>query len=130
MILDTSYSDRETTRKINSAVGPAFTFTQRWKMGGIGSPRMAIDAISEKYMKYLNAAHYQSNANIELRPKGILVHFRHKLQAYAWIMPYTDLNIEWNETLTLKVKDDFIRFNPPINEQFVNRMTCLLNQAL
>lgn len=94
MILDTSYSDKKITKQINDAMGRPYSLSDRWKLRGIGSKRMAIAEISEEYRKFLNADHYISNANIELRPKGILVHFRHKLQAYSWIMPYENLQVE------------------------------------
>lgn len=122
MVFDTSYSDKEITRKINAAVGPSFSFKERWRMGGIGSPRMVIDAISEEYERYLNPAHYQSHANLELRPQGILIHFRHKLQAYTWVMPYRDLQIDWNNSLTLTCQGKYIRFKPPIKGAFVERI--------
>lgn len=122
MIFDTSYSDKETTRKINLSVGPPFSWKQRWKMGGIGSRRMTVSAISEDLKPYMNADHYVSTASIELRPKGIIVHFRHKLQVYSWIMPYNDLKIEYEHSLRLESKGKYIRFDRPYNERFINRM--------
>lgn len=122
MIFDTSYPDKETTRKINQAVGHSFSWKERWKMGGIGSRRMTIHEISDEYKKYLNADHYISTANIELRPKGIILHFRHKLQAYSWIMPYESLQIIYNNTLRLESDNHFIQFNEPENDRFIDRM--------
>ncbi|WP_462250759.1 hypothetical protein [Ekhidna sp.] len=122
MIYDTSYPDKETTRQINKAVGVPFSFMERLKMGGIGSRRMIIHEISEEYKKYLNANHYVSVANIELRPKGILIHFRHKLQSYSWVMPYDSLSITYDKTLKLESKGFFIQFNDPQNDKFIVRM--------
>jgi hypothetical protein len=131
MIYDTSYSDKVITRKINHAVGEAFGFKERWKMGGIGSKRMVIEDISEEYRKYLNADHYVSNANIELRPKGILVHFRHKLQAYTWVMPYADLAIESSDKLTLSSNGKFIQFKDglEVNEEFIEKMVAYFGSS-
>lgn len=127
MIFDTSYSDKTITRKINQAVGLPFGFKERWKLGGIGSKRMVIEDISEEYKKYINADHYQSNANIELRPKGILIHFRHKLQAYSWVMPYAHLSIEQKEKLLLSSEGKFIRFKDAFetNKKFIEKMVRL-----
>ncbi len=122
MIFDTSYSDKETTRKINQAVGASFSLLERLKMRGIGSRRMTINAISDEYSSYLNAEHYISTANIELRPSGIIIHFRHKLQAYSWIMPYSSLKIQYDGGLRLESEDHFIQFNDPQNDHFINRM--------
>ena len=122
MIFDTSYSDKETTRKINHTVGDPFSWKQRWKMGGIGSRRMSISDISEENRIYLNADHYISNANIELRPKGIIIHFRHKLQAYSWVMPYTSLRIDYQESLRLESGGQYIQFDNPQNHRFIKQM--------
>ena len=129
MIYDTSYSDKETTREINNAVGNSFSFMERFRMGGIGSSRLAIADISEEYRKYLNAEHYISNANIELRPKGILLHFRHKLQVYSWVMPYKTLRIEDNEELKLISNDKFIRFKSGIESKFLEKLKMLKAQS-
>ncbi|MFK7952311.1 MAG: hypothetical protein AB8B73_05650 [Ekhidna sp.] len=127
MIFDTSYTDKRIIRKINSAVGLPFGFKERWKLGGIGSRRMAIEEISPEYEKYLNADHYVSNANIELRPKGVLIHFRHKLQAYTWVMPYAHLKIEEGEKLKLTAEGKFIRFKNALemNAKFIEKMVRL-----
>ncbi|WP_424961557.1 hypothetical protein [Ekhidna sp.] len=122
MIFDTSYPDKETTRKINSEVGTAFNWKDRWKMGGIGSRRMTIHEISEDYKKYMNAEHYISSASIELRPKGIIVHFRYKLQEYSWIMPYKTLQVNYEGSLRLESEDHFIQFNDPKNDKFIRQM--------
>ena len=122
MIYDTSYPDKETTRQINKAVGVPFSFMERLKMGGIGSRRMTIHEISEEYKNYLNADHYISVANIELRPKGILIHFRHKLQSYSWVMPYDSIAITYDKILKLESKGFFIQFNDPQNDKFIIRM--------
>ena len=90
---------------------------------------MVIDAISDEYKKYLNASHYQSLANIELRPNGILVHFRHKLQAYSWMMSFSDLQIVCDEALTLRAAGKFIRFKAPVNEKFIKRMQELMRKT-
>ncbi|MEO9484248.1 MAG: hypothetical protein ABJG47_12405 [Ekhidna sp.] len=122
MIFDTSYSDKETTRKIDTTLGHSFSWKQRLRMGGIGSRRMTISDISKQYKKYMNADHYTSSANIELRPKGIILHFRHKLQSYSWIMPFESLNIRFDGRLRLESDGCFIRFDDPQNTRFINRM--------
>ncbi|NQZ76800.1 MAG: hypothetical protein HRT61_11980 [Ekhidna sp.] len=122
MILDTSYTDKKITKAINDTVGPSFGWKERFKLGGIGSKRMEISRISDDYQSYLNAAHYISNANIELRPKGILIHFRHKLQAYSWIMPYAKMKITYEDSLRLESEGHFIQFDSPENEKFIQKL--------
>jgi len=122
MLFDTSYSDKRITRQINEAVGHPFSFLERIKMGGIGSRRMVIGDISEEYQKYLKAAHYQSHANLELRPKGLIIHFRHKLEAYSWIMPYASLAVEASDSLRLASEGKFISFAEELDEAFTRKL--------
>jgi len=122
MLFDTTYSDKRTTKKINKAVGLPFTFLERIKMGGIGSKRMVIQDISEEYKKYLKAAHYQSHANIELRPKGLIVHFRHKLEAYSWVMPYASLSLDQSSSFQLASEGKHISFDQELDEKFIAKL--------
>lgn len=129
MIYDTTYPDKETTRKIDTAVGKAFSFRERWRLSGIGSERMAIDKISEEYQKYLNAAHYVSNANLELRPNGLLLHFRHKLEVYTWVMPFEHLEIINEDALTLKSEGKFVQFKVKLEERFLKKVNQLRDRS-
>ena len=122
MLFDTSYFDRKIEKQINEAVGRSFSFKERWKRKGIGSKRLTIAGISEEYKRYLNADHYQSRANIELRPKGIIVHFRHKLQAYSWVMPFSGLEIKNKKKLRLKSNGKFIDFTERIEDSFLKKI--------
>lgn len=124
MILETTYTNKETIRQINLLTGKPYTFRERWRMGGIGSKRMVIENISKEYEEYLNSSHYRTYANIELRPKGILLHFRLKLESYAWVMPYQDLKIEFGEKLTLHSDGKFVTFKDARenNEKFLTKL--------
>lgn len=122
MLFDTSYADKKITKKIDGAVGVPFSFMDRLKIGGIGSKRMVIGGMSEEYEKYLNAAHYLSYGNIELRPKGIIIHFRHKLQAYSWIMPYTTISIESEASLKICSQGKYIFFNQDLDWPFIRKL--------
>jgi len=122
MIINTSYTDKKITKQINEAVGRPFSLIDRIRLGGIGSRRMAISDISNNYKKYLNADHYISNANIELRPKGILIHFRHKLQAYTWLMPFSRLLIDYNKALKINADGDYIEFSKDLDQRFIEKV--------
>lgn len=124
MIFETTYSKRETILEINQLVGNPYSFLDRIKMRGIGSKRMAISSISEEYEEYLNADHYMTHANIELRPKGIILHFRYKLESFAWPMPYSDLTIETSPVLKFRSSNKFISFNNgmEVNEEFLKKV--------
>lgn len=129
MIFDTSYSDKETKAQIDNSVGKSFSFKERWKMGGIGSPRMSIADISEEYKKYMKPDHYITNANIELRPNGILVHFRHKLQAYTWVMPFLTLKISLTDGLKIESDGKFIVFQQGVDKRFMEKLEALKSES-
>jgi len=93
MLLNVSYSDSKVTKKIAEEVGKPFTLKERWKMGGIGSPKLEI---TEASVEIRNLLILDSNAdccNIEIRPKGIIVGFRSLLESYALIIPFYKLTI-------------------------------------
>jgi len=125
MLFDTSYQDKKIEKQINETVGLPFSFMERWKLKGIGSKRLTIKSVSEVYSKYINAAHYVSNANLELRPKGLIIHFRHKLQAYSWVMPFNDLIIENKTGLVLKANDKFVTFQEKLEDNFLSKINNL-----
>jgi len=93
MLLNISYSNNTITKKIDDEVGKPFTLKERWKMGGIGSPKLEI---TEASIEIRNLLILDSNAdccNIEMRPKGIIVGFRSLLESYALIIPYYKLTV-------------------------------------
>ncbi|MEP4532324.1 MAG: hypothetical protein ABJ004_04510 [Cyclobacteriaceae bacterium] len=124
MILETTYTSREVTLQINGIVGEPYSLLERLKMGGIGSKRMPIAAISDEYQEYLKAAHYKTYANIELRPKGIIIHFRYKLESYAWPIAFHALSIETKPDLILQSEGKFISFEEGIklNSAFIEKL--------
>ena len=93
MIKNISYKDASVRSEIINLVGRPFAFTDRIKMGGIGSPRFMIREASEGIMALLNLDLNINYCNIELRPGGIIVGFRSLLETYAWIVPYSRLVI-------------------------------------
>tara|TARA_R110002050_G_C8951667_1_gene513438 strand:+ start:4713 stop:4958 length:246 start_codon:yes stop_codon:yes gene_type:complete len=73
MILDTTYSNKEHNELINDLVGRPYSLLQSFKMKGIGSKRMIIEDASPNFQPYLNIVSDVNYANLEMRPKGLLV---------------------------------------------------------
>jgi hypothetical protein len=46
MLLNISYNDPEVKRRIEKAVGKPFSLQKRWKLGGIGSPKLFMNSCS------------------------------------------------------------------------------------
>ncbi|MDZ7613804.1 MAG: hypothetical protein U5K51_08960 [Flavobacteriaceae bacterium] len=93
MLLNVSYNDKETKRKIDEEVGKPFSFLERIKMGGIGSPKLIITGASIQIQNLLILDNNRDVCNIELRPSGIIVGFRSLLETYGLIIPYYKLNL-------------------------------------
>ena len=93
MLLNISYNDEEVKRKIEKTVGKPFSLQKRWKIGGIGSPKLLIDSSSLDISNLLILDQNIDQCNIELRPQGIIVRFRSLLETYGLIIPYYKLKI-------------------------------------
>ncbi len=122
MVFNTSYQNKKIEKQIDQTVGNAFSFKERWSLGGIGSKRMKIRRVNEHYRKYLNADYYVSNANIEIRPKGLIIHFKHKLHAYSWTLPFDALVIKNESFLRLEAGDEFVEFLETAEETFLQKV--------
>ncbi|MGD1945728.1 MAG: hypothetical protein ACFB0A_05600 [Croceivirga sp.] len=115
MLLNVSYSNKKNTEKIDAEVGKPFTLKERFKMGGIGSPKLEI---TEASVAIHNLLILDSNAdccNIEMRPKGIIIGFRSLLESYALVIPYYKLTLYkgdfsvysiYRDNYFIKVKSD------------------------
>lgn len=117
-----------------SLVGDKFTLFQRIKQGGIGSSRLIIDKTSPK----LNLSKLKFSeinyANIELRSKGIIVHYTGKLERFSWIVPYYRLVIYNAQSFSIHANGNFIQFlknkNYTENKKFIDKMIQLKNEFL
>jgi len=93
MLVNNSYNEPKVREAINDLVGPPFKLTERWKMGGIGSPKLIINQTSVEIHSLLALDHNRNSCNIELRPKGIILRFRSLLETYALVIPYSKLQL-------------------------------------
>ena len=91
MIVETTYDNKENKELINDLVGKPFSLLQSIKLNGIGSKRMIVDDVSPNMNSLINAVSDINYANIELRPKGILILINKGLKKFTWIIPYYQL---------------------------------------
>lgn len=131
MFVETTYPSREITFQINKKVGKPYSLMERLKMGGIGSKRMSIEEVSPEYNEYLNPDYYVTHGNIELRPKGIIIHFRYKLESYTLVIAFDELKVETDNKLILRFGESFIKFKNglEVNGKFITRLTRMLPQS-
>lgn len=106
-----SYSDKETDKLINDEMGKPYSLIKKIKLKGIGSRRMIIEHFSDN-MKHLtlkvSGIQY---ANIELRPKGLIIHINQGIYTYAWTIPFFRLSIYNGDYFTVHGNGNFIQFN-------------------
>ena len=104
MILNISYQNKSQDQEMNEFVGISYTFWESLKMGGSGSQKLIVIDCHEIFDPYLKQLHSTKYCNIELRPKGIGLRFRYKLETIGWFIPYLNLSYE-NDRSHLKIKD-------------------------
>ena len=134
MIFNTTYNNQEYDEESELLVGKKFTLFERIKRGGIGSGRLIIEKTSTK----LNLGKLKFSeidyGNIELRPKGIIVHYTRKLERFSWVIPYYRLVIYNAQFFSIHGNGNFIQFsknrNYNENKKFINRMVALKNDFL
>ena len=93
MLMNISYNDPEIKRRIEKAVGKPFTLQKRWKLGGIGSPKLFMNSCSIDIHNIMIMDQNINQCNIELRPQGIIVRFRSLLETYGLVIPFHKLKI-------------------------------------
>ena len=134
MIFNTTHNNQEYDKQSALLVGKKFTLFERIKRGGIGSGRLIIEKTSPK----LNLGKLKFSeidyGNIELRPKGIVIHYTRKLERFSWVIPYYRLVIYNAQFFSIHANGNFIQFsknkNYKVNKKFINRMVALKNDFL
>src|SRR5690554_5906961 len=93
MIRNITYNNSSIHDEINKLVGPSFNWPNRIKISGIGSRRMLITDASPNIWHLLNHQNTANYCYLELRPKGIIIHFRSILESMGWIISHRNLEI-------------------------------------
>ncbi|MBT8260880.1 MAG: hypothetical protein KJN82_06170 [Bacteroidia bacterium] len=115
MILDTTYFNKENKNLIEDIIGKPYSFLQALKMKGVGSKRLIIEEVSPNMQQYMNKVADINYANIELRPKGILIYINKGLRNFTWIIPYYQLVIYKTNGSSIHAQGKYIHFRNNIN---------------
>lgn len=93
MLKNISYNNPKIIDEINNYVGKPYTILQRLKIGGIGSSKLIVNSADSIIENLLNLDNNLNYCNIEIRPKGIIIHFKSLLETYGLIVPFYKLKI-------------------------------------
>lgn len=110
MILETSRKNRENKYLINDLVGKSFNFLKIFKMKGISTEPLIIEASSPNMKPYLNTPFDATYVNIEVRPMGILAKIKKGNKIFTWVIPFDQLDIEHGNYLNIRAQDRYIKF--------------------
>ena len=134
MVFDTTYKNENFNDESAILVGKKFSLLERMKLKGIGSSRMIIKEISSKLnsgtLKYSETDY----GNIEIRPKGVIIHYTRKLERFSWVVPYYQLVIYNTQFFSIHANGNYIQFlknnNYIANKKFINKIVQLKNDSI
>ena len=110
MIFNTTLNNKDAAISINEMLGASYSFVKAIKLGGVGSKRMVIAAVSPAFSDLINAVSDINYGNIELREKGILVHINKGLKNFSWAIPYYQLHTYKTDGFSIHAQGNFVRF--------------------
>ena len=134
MIVDYSTRPVRVTREINELVGKSFSFKMRLVMRGIGSHRMKIEKSSIEIYEKLSKFQQIKYGSVELRPSGIIIHFKDNLTHWVWVIPYYKLVLYQTDFDSIHADGNFLNFNKvslkQTNELFFKKILNLRNEFM
>lgn len=134
MVFDTTYRNKDYDQQSTSLAGKPFSLIEKIKQGGIGSGRLIINSKSPKLDLGKLKFEEIDYGNIELRPKGIVVHYTRGLERFSWVIPYYRLVIYNSQFFSIHANGNFIQFlknkNYRDNKKFIDKMNCTKNDHL
>lgn len=110
MILNTTHHKAEHKQLIADLIGSPYSLVQKLKLGGIGSKRMIIDEVSPNMRSMMNFVSDINYANIELRPKGILIMINKGLKNFTWVIPFYQLVLYKTNGSSIHAQGRYIHF--------------------
>lgn len=93
MVFNVTRTDSNIDRMVNELVGKQFGLLHKIRNGSIGSEPFIIQFCSPDFEIDLEAQAYERKCNLELRPNGIILHFRKKSSSFIWALPFHHLTV-------------------------------------
>ena len=93
MLIRYSYFDKKIYAEVKRLVGSPYSLWKRLNMKGNGSQRLTLISANDEINDIIHTSNGSEHyINIELRPKGLIIHIRVKLDNWALILPYYTLS--------------------------------------
>ena len=93
MLRNVSYNNPQINREILKAVGGSYSWVERIKFGGTGSPKLPLIEASSEIAELLNRDNNFNYCNIEICWNGVIIRFRSLLETYGLIIPFHQLSV-------------------------------------
>ncbi|MFL2585273.1 MAG: hypothetical protein ACJ0QO_01255 [Parvicellaceae bacterium] len=128
-VYNITYKNKEIDKLIDQQMGKAYGILEKIKLKGIGSRRLTIENFSPDIAHLAMKVSGIQYANIELRPKGVIVHVNQGIYTHAWTIPYYHLSIYNGDYFTIHGAGSFIQFNKEKswkeNKSFLQKLVSL-----
>jgi hypothetical protein len=127
MIYNITRTDINTDQAVDQLIGKRFGILYKLRNGGIGSEPFIIYTASPDFQIELESQEYDRKCNIELRPKGIIVHFRKRSSSFIWPIPFDQLTLNQSgNLLTVNGDTSYAKLKPRVkskkNSPFIQKM--------
>lgn len=93
MLRNVTYNNPQVKREIRKAVGESYSWTERLRFGGTGSPKLPVLMASKEIAELMEKDNYTNYCNVEICYQGVIVRFRSILETYGLIIPFYKLSI-------------------------------------
>ena len=88
-----SYRTKETEETLNTLLGKPYGLVRSLKMGGTGSQRFDVVEINKEIADIIASSSNPPYINLEMRPKGLMLHLKVRLDNWVLALPYHLLSL-------------------------------------
>jgi hypothetical protein len=118
MIYNTTRTDKNIDLAVNELVGKRFGIFHKLKNGSIGSESFIIQSCSLEFDINFDSIEYNRKCNIELRPNGVIVHFRKNSSSFIWPIPFRHLTVyKSGQILSIYENTIYLKLKPKVNRK-------------
>ena len=129
MLYSSTHKNTDAEKEVDQLVGKSYSFFTAIKMKGTGSKRMIVEKVSPNLQKVVNLVADLNYGNIELRPRGIVIHITKGLKNFSWAIPYYQLVIYRSGRFSIHADGKFVQFKSnkllKENKKFIDKLITL-----